>query len=929
MNEIKESEVIREIGPERFNEVTLLNKWLRSPNPKLENWSAGDYATNGALSYRRSPSIITRSEAELFGVSLPRFASRIYLRQDQTEFVNARRIVVFADQARHWAKRRGRGSVLGVRPLKRGEMMPGNRFRRSLKCPGWILHTNSCVADSVLQIPDRFREDFHIITSPVWRLYGRTDAGTEFWGTPYIKHIPLSGGGLCAQAVCFMATVLMIEEASAIYGIAEISKLAMGPRAKDFLLTGLSPKHLATYFSEVELELHSQSPSDHQGLQFAMKAYLISNCPIIFPVDAGIFHGHLPIAGNNFVGIIESNNIPRKPMDREIPRGHAVVVLGYGGDYFILHDPGSCPFVQATTAQLWDAGRYTAHDRARQLSGNFFAVTPNAAKLPIADSGRAEQGEFKITHVGLLTLAQCILDRYQAKIIEETEFIKLVHLSEAALILEGKANELESSELRELVRVEFKGLLRQNQNETLVWLQGTTQANYLIWDAEKAPRERGRCSREDATTYLHLHISRSGGTWATVYRRDTSTTTAGRIDGVCSPSTAGKEVVSVPSPEERLVPRERGHLQRSLLTSFAVGIGKATSGWPKEWRWAEKYMLMQRESEYICKGAVLSSLLLREVRQFLRYTVFVIGNNMYRRHPLVRWFHPYTLARKYRRLPTKTGRYLGFGWTWPKSTALERLAALHNDARALRRLAEVGSTSVGAPVIAFATFFPEISSVDPKTRQKVGLALKTLCRLAGILNKKHLHKIGIIEVVGGSLVEGIWPGISNSGAGDETEYVASVLDEREGIDRVVEVLCAVADEAIKANVRLAIELEPGPLYIIRNLKTLELFCERISNEKLLSDCVGLNLDIAHWQLAGMKPSDIPESIKERIIHCHACDAFKGHCIDLPAGSSNGRRLLADWLDLLPPGYVTCELEGCPNETWLATAFENLTAVGLT
>jgi sugar phosphate isomerase/epimerase len=369
-------------------------------------------------------------------------------------------------------------------------------------------------------------------------------------------------------------------------------------------------------------------------------------------------------------------------------------------------------------------------------------------------------------------------------------------------------------------------------------------------------------------------------------------------------------------------------LQKALLSSFLVADDTQASVWPKNWPFAEKYMLMQEEGERMLSALTRPTLLWEQLRHFCQYTIRVIGLNMYQRHPLLRWLHPNTLVRRQKHLSTAYEKSPGYGSIWPKSTALDRLSGIHHNSWAIRGLAKAVSNETRATMVAVSTFFPEITSCQERLRKRTARSLETICKLAGVLNNKYNHNVGIIELVGGTLVDGIWPGIHGKEPHLETDYVANLLDNGEAIERIVQVLLAVAPHAIANKLRLALELEPGPLYVIRDSRTLEAFCHRVSRESLLNGCVGLNLDVAHWHLAGMSPLEIPPLVRDRIIHCHATDTHKGHCTDLPPGASNGLRFLSDWLEVLSPGYVTCELEACPVEEWLNIAHRNLTHVGV-
>ena len=140
------------------------------------------------ITIRMAPSIITRSEIELLGLSSPRFAFRANF--GSHGFVTIRRRIII--EAR-------------IRIAHRSANYLGNLFPKE-KDPDspWI-------ADCLLRIPDRFR-DFHVISCDLRSDYGEDLLDSDSQGlVPFVTHV-LFGGGLCAQAACFMALCLVQSE---------------------------------------------------------------------------------------------------------------------------------------------------------------------------------------------------------------------------------------------------------------------------------------------------------------------------------------------------------------------------------------------------------------------------------------------------------------------------------------------------------------------------------------------------------------------------------------------------------------------------------------------------------------------------------------------------------------------------------------------
>jgi sugar phosphate isomerase/epimerase len=142
--------------------------------------------------------------------------------------------------------------------------------------------------------------------------------------------------------------------------------------------------------------------------------------------------------------------------------------------------------------------------------------------------------------------------------------------------------------------------------------------------------------------------------------------------------------------------------------------------------------------------------------------------------------------------------------------------------------------------------------------------------------------------------------------------------------------------------RFALELEPGPLFNIRNKESLLVFCDQIASiDEKYSAWIGLNLDIPHWCfLAGIDAAWVEKhlSVLRRIAHAHVSDHSSGHFCDAEPLLFHGACEFSPWLRLLSEvaksnsgselamgysGFVTCELECCPNEEFVRASVLHL------
>jgi len=110
-------------------------------------------------------------------------------------------------------------------------------------------------------------------------------------------------------------------------------------------------------------------------------------------------------------------------------------------------------------------------------------------------------------------------------------------------------------------------------------------------------------------------------------------------------------------------------------------------------------------------------------------------------------------------------------------------------------------------------------------------------------------------------------------------------------------------------VGLALEIEPGPPYLLRDLTDVRELFYSIKDEPWRSR-VGLNLDIGHCLIRDWTPNQFAELAAEmgiELFHCHLSDHSRQHFADLsigakhrlrpgePAGGDDPREI-ADWLD---------------------------------
>lgn len=229
------------------------------------------------------------------------------------------------------------------------------------------------------------------------------------------------------------------------------------------------------------------------------------------------------------------------------------------------------------------------------------------------------------------------------------------------------------------------------------------------------------------------------------------------------------------------------------------------------------------------------------------------------------------------------------------SNALDYLSQIVNDDKAMLKVAQsilrkkIGNAEK-APIVALTSFLPEISQDDPDPEaskpSKASRAVAALYKLARVLRANGEKQLHVIEVVGGSRVQGLWRGRPETMRADlpKQTYFAIRKKKTEAIralalalESSLRLACPKPDDELA----IALELEPGPLYVLNDLSSISRCIAKI--DRKYRSYVGLCLDIAHWHLACIKPDEVPPRLKQRIIHAHISDHSKGHFGDLPVG----------------------------------------------
>lgn len=147
-----------------------------------------------------------------------------------------------------------------------------------------------------------------------------------------------------------------------------------------------------------------------------------------------------------------------------------------------------------------------------------------------------------------------------------------------------------------------------------------------------------------------------------------------------------------------------------------------------------------------------------------------------------------------------------------------------------------------------------------------------------------------------------------------------VIPARDQWQMAVESVRALANHAAGLELEIALELEPFPLSLVRDVDTMVRFLDDVGHRS-----VGANLDISHLALSHV-PAEELRRLKGRVMHVHISDCDGKVHGDLPPGRGvvQFEPYLREIRDLSIDGAMSIELEYSPEPEriveWVAEAY---------
>lgn len=835
--------------------ILLIQRWLGHYEDKVPCYLRDENAC------RLAPSLISRSDAQLFGVSTPRFSVRLYVDGNRMSFINLRRTRLLETQFPGWSK-------IDDTILHRHGMTEDGAGTPPVKF--------APVGDCFFEPPRRFvaHDKFRVITSKLGAAYGESNSAD---GTAFVRYSGITG--ICGHAACYIASAALAKYADGVHGLPEISALALDTDLEAFPIGALDFPEMIQYFRKgaglnAMFQRCTQDDimhrSAHEVYREALRSYVLSGMPVVLMVDLWRLNG-LGSSANKDSCLPAIHDRKRTGFDligespgvkAYEPSNHFVVVIGCSADpnvdTFLLHEPLSCPYLEASTLQLEGASPYDAiggETNLRHLRKfTFLPVTPKQVRMPLHSHFSAESGA--VPEPSLVEIVDWFFGRHKHDLLSkqgirspETKELRgrfrLCQLRRLDEVIHDSTWGIQHPlEVKELTAELQSVLIRNYGVDHWCWVQ-KCDSTVWIWDAQQPPP-----NVEDSWDFAQL---------------------TSLLFGVCGwqnglpvfwlPRRSTAEPTGLDTQAAILVSQSSRHgLSVGIISSFD------TNGLEHSFSWLRSGMSMTGMST--TNGCM-------DIYCFMQKDVNTL-------------------------LP----RFLD-GIVDGK-TAVEVMAANAHNLAGIQRLAEylvgeVEKCGLQAKVPALATFIPELLDPDPK-RSESGLnALKFAIRLAGEINKLRNEWGRVVEMVAGSSTDGVMKCQMTNDRGPA--YLVKKLPEAVAIDRLLERLVLLREVLEPQQTRLAIELEPGPLYAINSLKSMELLAKRTAEPRYseIAHLIGFNLDIGHWAfLCGMDTSLVKESkIFNRIFHAHISDHGVGHFGDAVVGSIHERpeHEFSPWLRL--------------------------------
>ncbi len=850
---------------------------------------------------RPAPSLVTRSEAFMLGLSSPRFAIRMRLPDGQGApfgFFQLRRMSRFASEV-------SRSDLIRERDADKDQ----SAHSRLMSIRNWRnkLARASCIADSLLILPSQYTSsDWIVLQVPeeVKASYGCSVVGPC---VPFMKHIDLVGGGMCAQACCFMASLLLYDTIQAIHGIADItawsSKNYLPGQEGQFVMSGLNAEKMALFYERANTgvtvfeqparmiserannpaiaDMSVDSQQSYRNYVDCVCAYIRSGFPVVLSVDLGRMAGQdasfapdvsaVDVFTSN--GLLGQSALIRKSVP--VRMTHAILAIGYrrgpANDVTILcMDPATVPFLEIRGSELYRIGCYS--DQDNYLRDTYVplgsVMLPSIIRRPLLDGGSRGMVISGLRVRGIRAARE--LMRARTSVFNELPEGDQYHLLKVRG-LAGRPRGVPSTTALKLNSLSRK-LRRPEYADSWVWVHECVSQGLVIWDAQK-------------DELAPVAVLGPGCADWDVLMTD---------QNPCMYSVASRE-------------KKKPSMRMGLISSFSNDAHqKSIPSWRDNIP-CELYTFMRKDAEHWLPGYEHHYYRRIGTGAWRGLVSQIVGNCIVRIRRSARDYRRAVLKefniRSAKLLPWPT-----VPLCVPQMCVRDWLASKEYDSKYIRRVAEKLHKDIypyHVKVSAFCTFMPGMTNEGAVHANSKG-ALRFLCKLARELvsiSDKY-HEIQTIVVSAGSVLSYLgWArhgDIESARPIDAERQVtyAKCISRVRAVDRLLDSLFDVA-AAFPGGPKLAIELEPSVLSAVATEAELEALTVKLAAPRA-GAVVGINCDTGHWHLAGINPENVSADIRKAIVHAHLCILRKGHLADrVPReGCKEEENIFIDWLDFL-------------------------------
>lgn len=298
------------------------------PDNKLKETPVAFVNYNNAH-LRYAPSLITRCDTELFGISTPRFAIRLYL-NDGKSFIHLRRA----------------GSV--------GQAV-GHRST-----------SKRIIGDCILAIPSTMENNgWFVIRTKLGALFGEE---SDWDCLPFIRSDDQISGE-CTHAICYMATLILHKHVSAAYGMAEMCAILSNGHQIPYRPFKL--QDILEYFARVGLSSLPQIVSNHipfaksmeDNFLFVVEQYIRAGIPCFLLVQEDILSNNR-MSGNS---------------------DHCVLIVGVNLRLkkILIHDPEDQPYTVVEYANIEKAWLTASSKNGRGKIRSIWPILPLKVRAPL------------------------------------------------------------------------------------------------------------------------------------------------------------------------------------------------------------------------------------------------------------------------------------------------------------------------------------------------------------------------------------------------------------------------------------------------------------------------------------------------------------------------------------------------------------------